>query len=479
MRKSFKFNIKIVVFVVLILGVSSCIPTANLTKTTPAVMPNSYNGSIDSTNSGKNSWRTFFADPYLVSLIDSAIKNNPEANIAFQEIIIASNEVKMRKGFLFPQVNVNGYTALDKTGRFTSEGAGNASTEMEPGKPVPEPLGDFCVGFQSSWEIDIWHKLHNSKKAAAERYLASVEGRNFVITNLVAEIANSYYELLSLDNQLKIVREAIDLQQRELEIVRVQKEAAIATELAVKQFEAQVYKAQSMENIILQQITENENRINFLLGRYPQKIERASNNFTEIKPLLVNAGLPSQLIANRADIRQAEHAMMAAGLDVKVAKAEFLPSLETEGGWGYRAYKPGLLFSTPESMMYSILGGLTAPIFNRAIIKAEYVSANARQLQSAYLYQSTLLNSYREVANQLSNINNLEISYVLKTKQVNVLNQSIDIAHDLFQSAKADYLEVLNTHREALDAKLELNETTLSRFEAMVNMYKALGGGWF
>lgn len=477
--KTYKINYKIAFIAVLVGGLSSCIPTANLTQNKPAVMPGSYNTSVDSTNSAKNSWRTFFSDKYLVSLIDTAIKNNPEANIALQEIIIASNEMKMRKGFLFPQVNVNGYSALDKTGRFTSEGAGNASTEMEHGKPVPEPLGDFSVGFQTSWEIDIWHKLHNSKKAAAERYLSSVEGRNFLITNLVAEIANSYYELLALDNQLKIVRESIQLQQRELEIVKVQKEAAIATELAVKQFEAQLYSAQSMENLILQQISETENRINYLLGRYPQKIERSSESFSDSNPSMVNAGIPSQLLTNRADIRQAEHELQASGLDVKVAKAEFFPALELEGGWGYRAYKPGLLFSTPESMMYSILGGLTAPFFNRAIIKAEYANANARQMQTAYAYQNVVLNGYREVANQLSNINNLEVSYSLKSKQVTTLNQSIDIAHDLFQSAKADYLEVLTAQREALDAKLEINETMKNRYNAMVNMYKALGGGWF
>jgi hypothetical protein len=477
--KTNKFNYKIALVAVVIAGLSSCIPTANLTQTTPAVMPNSYTGNTDSTNSAKNSWRNFFTDTYLVSLIDTAIKNNPEANITLQEIIIASNEVKMRKGAIFPQVNVNAYSALDKSARFTSEGAGNASTDMEPGKPVPEPLGDLSIGFQTRWEIDIWHKLQNSRKSAAERYLASVEGRNFVITNLVAEIANSYYELLALDNQLKIVREAIDLQKRELEIVKVQKEAEIATELAIKQFEALLYYAQSMEYIILQQITENENRINFLLGRYPQTIQRSSSLFTEMKPSTLNAGTPSQLITNRPDIRQAEHEMKAAGLDVKVAKAEFLPSLEEEGGFGYRAYRSGLLFSTPESMMYSILGGLTAPIFNRSAIKAEYLNANARQLQTVYAYQSTLLNGFREVSNQLSNINNLEISYNLKSKQVTTLNQSIDIAHDLFQSARADYLEVLTAQREALDAKLELNETMKNRFAAMVDMYKALGGGWF
>jgi multidrug efflux system outer membrane protein len=477
--KNNKFKLIAVVYILGVVGFSGCIPTLKNTTNTPAVMPASYNGSTDSTNTAKNSWRTFFNDPNLVSLIDTAINNNPEANIALQEILIASNEVLMRKGMLFPKMNVNIYSALDKSGRYTSEGAGNASTDIEPGKEVPEPLGDFNLGLQASWEADIWNKLHNAKKAAAERYLSSVEGRNFVITNLVAEIADSYYELLSLDNQLKIVREAIELQNRELEIVRVQKEAGMATELAVKQFEAQMFNAKSMENIILQQISENENKINFLLGRYPQPIIRSSASFVELTPMSVSAGLPAQLLINRPDIRQAEHELQAAGFDLKVAKAEFLPSLGVEGGWGYRAYKTGLLFSTPESMMYSILGGLTAPLLNRAALKAEFSSANARQMQCLYAYQNVVLNGYREVANQLSNSNNLEISFNLKREQVKSLNQSIDIAHDLFQSARADYLEVLTAQREALDAKIELNETMKNRFSAMVATYRALGGGWF
>ncbi|MFM7016672.1 MAG: TolC family protein [Bacteroidota bacterium] len=477
--KADKIKNKLTLTLLLAISLSSCIPSLNTTKPTSAVMPGSYNGNADSTNTAKTSWKTFFTDPFLVTLIDSAIVNNPESNMALQEITIASNEAKMRNGYLLPHVNVNAYSAVDKSARYTSEGAGNATTDMEPGHPVPEPLGDFNLGFQASWEVDIWKKLHNSKKSAVEHYLASVEGRNFVVTNLVAEIANSYYELLALDNQLKIVRESIALQQRELEIVRVQKEAALATELAVKQFEAQLYNAQSMENIILQQISENENRINYLLGRYPQTIQRTTTLFTDMNPVVVNAGIPAQLLSNRADIRQAEHEMKAAGLDVKVAKAEFLPSLGVEGGWGYRAYKPAVLFTTPESMMYSILGGLTAPLLNRAVIKAEYANANARQIQSMYGYQNTVLNGYREVANQLSNMNNLQQSYLLKAKQVTTLNESVDIAHDLFQSAKADYLEVLTAQREALDAKLELNETMKLRFNAMVDMYKALGGGWF
>jgi len=310
------------------------------------------------------------------------------------------------------------------------------------------------------------------------RFLATVEGRNFVLTNLIAEIANSYYELLALDNQLVIVRQNIDLQKNALEIVKVQKEASRVTELAVKKFEAEVLKSQSMEYDILQNIKETENRINFLLGRYPQEIARDKGNILNIMPAMISTGIPSQLLANRPDIKQAELELTAAKLDVKVARAEFYPSLGISAGVGFQAFKPSYLFKLPESLLYSAAADLVAPLINKNAIKAEFNSANARQLQALYNYERTILNAFLEVSTQLSNINNLKKSYELKSKQVETLTQSIDISNDLFKSARADYLEVLLTQRDALETKLELVETQKQQLNAVVNIYKNLGGGW-
>jgi outer membrane protein TolC len=144
---------------------------------------------------------------------------------------------------------------------------------------MPDPLGNFAIGAVANWEVDVWKKLRNSSKAAVDRYLATVEGKNFVVTNLVAEIANSYYELLALDNQLDIIRQTIKIQKNALEVVKIQKEAARSTELAVQKFQAEVLSTQNKEYEILQQIKETENKINFLLGRYPQEIPRDKSVF--------------------------------------------------------------------------------------------------------------------------------------------------------------------------------------------------------
>lgn len=434
--------------------------------------------SQDTTNSGQIQWRKFFADKNLVTLIDTALKNNQELAITWQEIQIARNDIRFRQSRLLPTVEAGGGIGIEKVGRYTSQGAGDASTDIKPGKEVPEWLPDYRIGLDANWEVDIWKKLHNAKKAAVTRYFSTVEGRNFVITNLVAEVANSYYELIALDNQLDIVQQSIQLQQNALEIVKVQKQYARATELAVKKFEADVLSSQGMQYGIMQRIKETENKINFLLGRYPQPIERDKATFVNIVPQQVYAGIPSQLMNARPDIRQAELDLSAAKLDVKVAKAEFYPSFTISGGLGFQAFNPTYLVKFPESLLFSLAGDLAGPLINKNAIKAEYYSANARQIQAVYNYQRTILNAYIEVSNTLSNISNLEQAYNFKAKEVDTLKATIDISNDLFKSARADYLEVLLTQRDALESRLELIETKLQQLTSVTKIYQALGGGW-
>lgn len=459
------------------LAVASCTPALAPLAETKAV-PESFGKNTDTTNTSTTPWRTFFKDPNLVNLIDTALKNNQELQITLQEIEIAKNDIRVRKGALLPSVGVGAGAGIEKVGRYTSQGAGDASTEIMPGKEMPDPLADFKLAAYAHWEVDIWKKLRNSKKAAVSRYLSTVEGKNFVITNLIAEVADSYYELLALDNQLEIVKQNIALQSNALEIVKIQKEAARATELAVQKFQAEVLASKSMEFDILQNIKETENKINFLLGQYPQEIKRDKSNFANLMPSVIHSGIPSQLLANCPDIKQAELELEAAKLDVKVARAEFYPSLDISAALGFNAFKPNYLFTMPESLLYSLAGDLVAPVINKNAIKAEYSSANARQLQALYNYERTILNAYLEVSSQLSKINNLEKSYDLKSQQVVALNRSVDVAGDLFKSARVDYFEVLMTQRDALENKLELIETKKAQLNTTVHVYRDLGGGW-
>lgn len=440
-------------------------------------VPESFNHSTDTVNSAQLNWKEFYNDAYLTALIDSALANNQELNITMQEIAVTQNEVMAKKGEIRPNLGVNLGAGVDKAGRYTTQGALEATTEIEPGKEMPEPVSDFILGVKASWEVDIWRQLRNGRDAATKRYLATYEGKNYMVTNLVAEIAESYYELLAYDNQLAILNRNIEIQTNALEIVKLQKASARVTELAVKKFEAEVYKTKSLQFLIQQDIVETENKINFLVGRFPQPVERTKEQIMDIPILDVQSGIPAQLLENRPDIRRAENLLEASKLDIKIAKADFYPKLELGAQFGINAINPTYIIR-PQSIIYNAVGELMAPLINRKAIKAKYYSANSKQIQVMYEYEQTLLKAYIEVANQLSKMDNLKNSYQIKQKQVEALSESIQISTDLFTSARADYMEVLMTQRDVLEAKFELIETRREQMTAMINTYRALGGGW-
>lgn len=456
----------------------ACVPSKTLKLENSSVPENYNNLDTDTVNIATVKWKDFFSDPYLVSLIDTALEKNQELNILLQQVDMAKNEIKARKGEYLPFVNFYGGSEVEKVGKYTRNGSVEENLNIREDTKFPEPLKDYSLGLSASWELDIWKKLRNSKKSALYEYLSSMEGKNFMVTNLVAEISDAYYELISLDNQLKIVQENLDIQQNALRMVRLQKEAAMTTELAVRRFEAEVLKNQSLKYELQQQIVEGENKIKFLIGSHSKTIQRSSNDFVETRIDPIHTGIPSQLLQNRPDIRKAEFELEAAKLDIKVAKANFYPALGIKAGIGLQAFNTKYLTRTPESLAYSLVGDIVGPLINRNAIKTAYKNANDRQIQAVYEYEKSILNSYIEVSNLLSKVDNLQKSYDLKEGQVKALNESIDISILLFKSARADYMEVLLTQREALDAKMELVETKKEQMVARIHMYQALGGGW-
>ncbi|WP_405411989.1 TolC family protein [Maribacter sp. Asnod1-A12] len=456
----------------------SCVPTKDL-KEVNKNLPTRYDNLVaDSTNSAVLKWKDFFKDENLTKLIDTALANNQELRIMMQQIDVAHNEVKARKGEYLPFVNYGVSAEVEKVGEYTRDGAVEQNLNMKDGEEFPEPLTDYSAGLFATWELDVWKKLRNSKKAAALEYLSTIEGKNFMVTRLIAEIADSYYELIALDNQLAFIEQNLDLQGNALKMVRLQKEAARATELAVRRFEAEVLKNQSHKFEVQQEIVEIENKLNFLIGRQPQSIARNSEGFIETQMDTIYAGLPSQLLLNRPDIRQAEYELEAAKLNIKVARANFYPSIGLKAGVGLQAFKAKYLTETPESIIYSAVGDIVGPLINRNAIKANYNTANSKQIQAVYEYEKAILNGYIEVVNQLSKMENLKQSYDLKEHQVKALTESIDLSTRLFQSARIEYIEVLLTQREALESKMELVETKKDQLMARINIYQALGGGW-
>jgi multidrug efflux system outer membrane protein len=441
-------------------------------------MPSQFqHDSISSESATITPWRQFFTDPALVSLIDTALVNNQDLSITLQQIAVAKSGVLYQEGQLLPTVSAGGSIGVSKAGRYTSEGAGNATTEIKPGKDMPDPLMDYQIGAGMDWEVDLWNKLKSSKKAAVEHYLSTIEGHNAVLSSLISQVAAYYYHLLALDNKLDLIHQYIELQKKAVEIAKIQKSADADTELAVEKFEAELAKARSEEYTLRQETTETENSLNLLLGRYPTTIQRDKSTFLSANLQTVVTGIPTDLLKNRPDIRQAEHELAAAKWNVDAARKEFLPSLNISATLGLDAFNPAYLSRLPKSLAFSVLGGLTGPLINRKAIQANFNTADAQQVEALYEYDKTLLTAYSEVCTLMSKVDNLNQYFKLKEEESDKLTHSVEIARQLYLNSRCTYLDVLMDQRDALDAKMELVDAKEQQLSNIVNVYRSLGGG--
>jgi multidrug efflux system outer membrane protein len=460
----------------MLLVLPSCALMPKLRQAEPGPdLPASFNGATGSENSSQLGIEEFFNDSILTGLIDQGLVGNRELKILDEEVQIARNEILARQGAYLPFVSFGANAGLDRPSLFTPLGAAEKELTTPTGRHFPDPLGNFQLGFNFLWHLDIWRELRNARDAAAQRYLAATERRNYFVTRLIAEIAENYYGLMALDKRLENLDRIIGLQEESLKIAKARVEAARGTELAVQRFQAEVRKNQSEKLIVKQEIVEVENRINFLVNRFPQPVERMSAGFFDLT-IPLSVGVPAELLQNRPDIRQAEREVEAAGLDVRVARAHFFPKLDITAGVGYQVFNPTYFFR-PEALAYNVAGNLVAPLINLKAIKAEYRSANARQLQSVYNYQRVILNAFTEVINRLSMVENYSKSIEIKKQQLKSLEASVGSASKLFLNARVEYVEVLLAQRDLMDARMVLIDTKKQQLSAIVNAYQALGGG--
>lgn len=456
------------------------VPSArDLDGALPAAFADSSSTATDATNGAPmdRSWATFFTEPELVQLIDSALAGNQELTILLQEIDIARNEARAATGEYLPSIGVTAGVGVEKAARYTRDGAVEHALDIKDETEFPEPLADYGVSATMSWEVDIWGRLRTQAKAAVLRYLATTEGRTFMVTHLVAEIARTYYELVALDRRLELVQQTIAIQDNALSVVRLQFTAGEATELAVRRFDAEVQKNQTELAQTRQEITATENRLNFLVGRYPARIARSAQLFNGTQLPTVRAGRPLDLLQHRPDVRRAELSLVAADLDVRAARARFFPGLGLAGAFGVRSFELGSLTALPASLLYGVSADLAMPLLNRRALSATFQTANARQLQALAEYQRTVLGAFLEVRTQLARIDNLDRSYEAKQRQVEAMAASIELADQLFRSARSDYLEVLLTQREAMESRMQLVELRQQQLDARVTAFQALGGG--
>ncbi len=443
--------------------------------------PETFIGSADTTSIGNIPWREFFRDPMLVRLIDTALQRNLDLKMAVQRVEIAQAGLRFSRGAFLPSLNAVATAGVDKFGDYTMNGVGNYDTNLSDNidekRRIPNPTPDYFLGLRSSWEIDIWGKLRNQKKAAYNRLLATEKGRHAVVTVLVSQVARLYYTLLTLDYELEIIRKNIRLQEEVVETIQAQKAAGRATELAVQQSSAQLLRTRSLEAGLQQEIIVTENQVNFLLGRFPRRINRGQSIGDQTVPVSVQVGIPARMLRRRPDIQQIELELQAAKANVEAARAAFLPSLTISPYAGFNAFDASLLFN-PASMAYGVLGGLVGPVLGRNALKSSYQQTNALNLEAFYTYQKAVLSGYQEVVTHLRGLENFQKIYDLRKQEVDVLQNAVATSNDLYVTGYASYLEVVTAQRSVLEAELGLATSKRDQFFSLIELYRSLGGGW-
>ena len=476
-------NLSKYIIIISLVFITSCMKPPAITEQR-RIIPKNFEGlnSNDTISAASIKWQDFFTDPILVQLINKALVSNPDFKIVAQKIEINKAQLMTAKAALLPSLQGGINLAADRFGRYTMNGVGNFDTNLSPDiskdQQIPQtPYTEMFLGFRSVWEIDIWKKLSNKRKAAATRVLAAEAEQKLLQTLLVSEVAQLYYTLLALDYELDVLKQNITLQQNELELIKIQKQAGRATELAVKQFSAQLMGTKSLEFQIQQQIVSVENQLNAIIGSFPLKIERSHFKEQLKLPNLLTAGLPSSLLAKRPDIVMANWQLQAAGADVEAARAAFLPQLTITPYIGLSAFNPRLLFNT-QSIAAGALTGFMAPIFMQKQVQAAYKISQSQNKIAYYEYEKVVLKAVQEVVTDMKAIENLRGSMELKAKETNELKEGLKIAGDLYNAGFATYLEIITAQRNVLDAELQQIILMNKMMLAAVDLYRSLGGGW-
>lgn len=462
---------------------SSCKNAQEIAPTETLTFPAHFQDSLllDSVaNNNVKSWKDFFKDAKLRTLIDSALTRNFDVQTAYSRLDRALGHAKLYRGSRLPDLGLQAGASVRKYGDYTMDGVGNYdtqfSTNINADQMIPDPYRDYLVGAYTSWELDIYGKLRNAKQSALSQILAARHARDFVLTNTVSEVAKNYYRLIMLDRQIEILEENIAIQENALSLVQAQKESGRTTELAVEMITAQVLNSQATLIELKDDIIETETVLNLLLGRVPQKIDRNKFEYTNLLVDNVNLSVHSDVLMKRPDIREAEESLRAAKLDVRAAKKAFYPSININANLGYQAMQSRLVFD-PASLAFQLAAGLAAPLVNQRGLKSNYAKSVAEKQIAYVAYNKTVITGFTEVYRLVRRIGNTNQIVDLKKQEAAVLRNSIETSLSLFSLGRANYFEVITTQKNSIAADFDLLHMIYNQTEAYISLYKAIGGG--
>lgn len=449
---------------------SSCVARQPYERPQSALNENLFRTDLipqDSLNMANLSWREVFTDPVLQKHIDEALRNNLDVRIAGQNILAAEAYLKQSKSAYFPTVNIGANHSFQ-----------TQSMNTQFGRIIGERryINQFDLTAQIGWEADLWGKLKAQERAQLASYLSTVAGHHMVKSDLVASVANLYFQLVTLDEQKKIVENTILVRKKNLETSQALKDAGTLTEVAIQQSEALVYNAEAMLIDMDTQIRLLENAMSLLMAKPSQSIERLSMS-QQMVNVDLDAGYPMSLVANRPDVMAAEYQFMNAFELTQAAKANFYPTLRINGSTGLQSIELDDIFSV-NAFFANIVSGLTQPVFNRRQIRSEYEASLARKEAAMLNFQKSVLSAGREVSDVLA-VYQAQDSFVnKKQKELSAYSNSVDYAQQLVNYGMANYLEVLNANVNQLNAELAITNAKFNKLQAGVELYQALGGGW-
>jgi len=415
----------------------------------------------DTSSISQISWKEFFHDPTLKDLIDSALTNNYDMQIALKNIEIANKWLRQNRMNYLPEVDVT-IAEINKQYRSKEFGSGPSTKWYErKGTKAPENMFTYLSQFGTeigfSWEIDIWGKISNAKDQLSAEYLNTQEAKNAIQTNLIANVAKGYFNLLMLDAKIEVAKRNVLLNDSTLQMIKLQYEAGEITALAIQQTESQRLIAASLVPELEKEIVLQENALRILIGEMPDSVARGTSFehlFAENKD--ISLGSPVEIIRNRPDVRGAEWGLVAANANANIKQAMRYPTLSLEGVFGVNSMLPKNWFSIPGSLLGGIGGGITAPIFKNKTLKTEWEVAKLERDKAEIDFQRTVLEAVSEVSDAVVTVEKLREQLEFARLRVENSEKAVKNASLLFKGGYATYLEVITAQGNALDSDLAL-----------------------
>lgn len=439
-----------------------------------APLPDHYRNTTnnDTASIAAIDWQTFFTDTDLRHLLNSAISNNYDMQVALKNIESAKLIIQQTKWSFLPEAAVQAGAGISRPSDNSLNGL---SFSQFLGRSYVE---DYNVAVTLAWEADIWGKIKNQKAKALAGFLQTAEAKKAIQTNLIAEVAAGYYNLLMLDAQLAIARKNLLLNDSTLRMIALQFEAGQVSALAIQQATAQRLVAAQLIPLLSQNIVIQENALSILAGTLPKGIERSNQPGNISIPGNLSAGIPSLLVSNRPDVRGFELALNIANANAGIAKSNMYPSLKITASGGINSFKASNWFNIPASLFGAVAGSITQPLFRRKELKTQYEVAKKEREKAVIQFRQAVLTAVGEVSDALVRQEKIHEQTAIATNRVNTLQQAILNSDLLFRNGMATYLEVITAQSNMLQGELELASLKKEELNAVVALYRALGGGW-